>query len=85
MQFPGEYYDGSMRLTTIISHKSGEFISQEMSFPVSKPDAHGCLATVTYMRRASLSAVVGVVQADDDGNTASGKTINQPVVKAKEI
>ena len=85
MQFPGEYYDGTMHLTTILVHKSGEWIGQDMSFPVSKPDAHGCLATVTYMRRASLSAVIGVVQADDDGNTASGKTVNQPVVKAKEI
>jgi hypothetical protein len=84
MQFPGEYYDGAMRLTTIISHKSGEFISQEMSVPVSKPDSQGCGSCLSYMRRYSLAAVVGVVQSDDDGNAASNK-VNQPVVKAKEI
>jgi len=41
MQFPGLYtdHDKSMSLTTIISHKSGEFISQEMSVPVTKVDA----------------------------------------------
>ena len=82
MQFPGEYFDGSMRLTTIISHKSGEFMSQEMSVPVTKPDAQGAGSALTYMRRYALAAVVGVVQADDDGNAASSP---KPVVKAKEI
>jgi hypothetical protein len=71
MQFPGLYIDGSMELTTIITHKSGEFISQTMSFPVVKPDPQGSMATLTYMRRGALAAVVGVVQADDDGNLAS--------------
>ena len=82
MQFPGEYFDGAMRLTTIISHKSGEFISQEMSVPVTKPDAQGAGSALTYMRRYALAAVVGVVQADDDGNAASSP---KPVVKAREI
>jgi hypothetical protein len=84
MQFPGEFIDGCMSLNTILSHSSGEWISQEMSMPVTKADAHGCMAILSYMRRGALSAVVGVVQADDDGNTASNK-VNQPVVKAKEI
>jgi hypothetical protein len=84
MQFPGEYYEGAMSLTTILAHSSGEWIGQEMSMPVTKADAHGCMAILSYMRRGALSAVVGVVQADDDGNAASGK-FNQPVVKAKEI
>ena len=85
MQFPGEYFDGTMSLTTVLSHSSGEWISKEMSFPVAKPDAHGCMGILTYMRRGSLAAVIGIVQADDDGNTASNKSVNQPVVKAKEI
>jgi hypothetical protein len=84
-QFPGTYseLDKSMSLTTILTHSSGEYINQEMSMPLSKVDAHGCMAILTYMRRASLAAVIGVVQADDDGNTAVNKS--QPVVKAKEI
>ena len=86
MQFPGLYseLDKSMSLTTIISHKSGEYISKEMSVPMSKVDAQGAGSCISYMRRYALAAVCGVVQADDDGNAASGK-INQPVVKAKEI
>jgi len=73
MQFPGEYLDGNMSLNTIIIHKSGEWMSQEMSVPVSKPDAQGAGSALTYMRRYALAAVVGVVQADDDGNSASNK------------
>ena len=82
MQFPGEYYDGTMHLTTILTHKSGEWIGQDMSVPVTKPDAQGAGSALTYMRRYALAAVVGVVQADDDGNAASAP---KPVVKAKEI
>ena len=87
IQFPGEYFDGTMSLTTILTHASGEWISKEMSVPVTKPDAQGAGSALSYMRRYSLAAVVGVVSAnqeDDDGNAASGK-FNQPVVKAKEI
>ena len=49
MQFPGLYsdLDKSMSLTTIISHKSGEYISQEMSVPVTKPDAQGAGSCLT--------------------------------------
>ena len=89
MQFPGLYseLDKSMSLTTIIGHKSGEWISQEMSVPVTKVDAQGAGSALTYMRRYALAAVVGVVQADDDGNTVSGNTIvnTKPVVKPKEL
>jgi len=83
-QFPGLYsdLDKSMSLTTILTHSSGEWISQEMSVPVTKPDAQGAGSALTYMRRYAVAAVVGVVQADDDGNAASSP---KPVVKAKEI
>jgi hypothetical protein len=84
LQFPGLYseLDKSMSLTTIISHKSNEWISQEMSVPVTKADAQGAGSALTYMRRYALAAVVGVVQADDDGNAALSP---KPVVKAKDI
>jgi hypothetical protein len=93
-QFPGTYsdLDKSMSLTTILMHESGEWISHEMSVPcgmlgrdgVLKLDAQAAGSAISYMRRYSLAAVIGVVQGDDDGNAASNK-VNQPVVKAKEI
>ena len=82
MQFPGEFADGTMSLNTVLTHSSGEYMSYLMSVPVTKPDAQGAGSALTYMRRYALAAVVGVVQADDDGNAASSP---KPVVKAKEI
>jgi hypothetical protein len=83
-QFPGTYsdLDKSMSLTTMLMHESGEWISQEMSVPVSKVDAQGAGSAITYMRRYALAAVIGVVQADDDGNAASQP---KPVSKPQEI
>jgi hypothetical protein len=56
-----------------MTHSSGEWVAQNMSLPVSKPDAQGAGSAITYMRRYALAAIVGVVQADDDGNSASNK------------
>ena len=86
IQMPGNFYEGRMWLITRLCHESGEWIEQEMSIPVSKQDAHGCLAAVTYMRRGSLAAFLGIVQADDDGNTAVGiKSVLRPVAKPVEM
>ena len=85
----GEVSVATMSLTTILSHSSGEYISQEMSVPVNKLDAQGAGSALTYMRRYALAAVVGVVQADDDGNEASKpyvkSVIQSTVVKPKEM
>lgn len=96
IQMPGNYFEGRMWLVTRLCHASGEWIEQEMSFPVGKPDnqgvvktdAHSCMAAITYMRRGALAAFIGIVQADDDGNTALNKVVENfkpSVVKAKEI
>ncbi len=37
--------------------------------PITKPDAQGVGATITYARRFALSAMVGIAQTDDDGNS----------------
>ena len=84
MQFPGDYVDGNMTLTTVMTHSSGEWVAQNMSLPVSKPDAQGAGSAITYMRRYALAAIVGVVQADDDGNSASEKATSV-VEKATSI
>ena len=79
IQMPGNYFEGRMWLVTRLCHNSGEWIEQEMSVPVTKLDAQGAGSALSYMRRYALSAFVGVVQADDDGNAASNP---KPVVKA---
>jgi hypothetical protein len=70
---------------TIIIHESGETFSNGVTWvPVTKNDAHGFGAGLTYARRYSLASCFGVIQTDDDGNGAIGNTTaNAPVSKAK--
>ena len=70
VQFPGEMADGRITLTTQIIHKSGEWMRATASVPVNKPDAHGYGSALTYARRYSLGAILGVCPEDDDGNAA---------------
>lgn len=80
MQFPGDLIraeDGllAMQLTTILAHSSGEWISKEMEMPIAKVDPQGTGSCLTYMRRYSLAAVLGIYAGgDDDGNLASGQS-----------
>lgn len=66
-----------VRVETTLLHASGEWIScGVLSLPVSKADAQGYGSALTYARRYSLSAAVGVAPEDDDGNAASAAKPN---------
>ena len=60
---------GSFYVTTMLLHSSGQWIKSKLKMPVTKPDAQGVGATITYARRFALSAMVGIAQVDDDGNS----------------
>ena len=60
-------------ITSMLMHSSGEWIKSEIRMPIAKKDAHGVGAATTYGRRYLLSSMVGVAQADDDGNGAIHK------------
>ena len=62
--------DNGFYITSMLIHSSGEWIKSEIRMPISKKDAHGIGAATTYGRRYLLSSMVGVAQADDDGNGA---------------
>jgi ERF superfamily len=70
-QFPG--YDGEGdTLTTLLLHSSGQYIAQTMRLHLTKTDAQGQGSAMTYARRYSYMAVLGLVaDIDDDGNAAS--------------
>jgi len=65
--------DSGFYITSMLVHSSGEWIKSEIRMPVTKKDAHGIGAATTYGRRYLLSSMVGVAQADDDGNGAIQK------------
>lgn len=59
-----------LAVTTMIMHSSGQFLKVTSSYPIQKNDAQGFGSTLTYARRYSLAAALGLAQEDDDGNSA---------------
>jgi len=70
--------DGALVLETILMHQSGEWVGSEVAVPslsgnraVNELQAFG--SALTYMRRYTLTAMLGVTSEEDvDGNGASG-------------
>ena len=55
--------------STTLMHSSGQWLRSKIKLPLSKVDAQGVGAAVTYGRRYGLSAMVGIAQYDDDANS----------------
>lgn len=80
-QWPVHSDDNRLHIITRLAFK-GEWIKAHFSIPVLKQDAHGYGSSLTYAKRMSLAAAVGVVaDDDDDGNAASGRTTDKPAAK----
>ena len=73
-QFP----TGENGLTTILIHgQSGEFMQSAYEMKPVKNDPQGIGSVITYQRRYSLSAILGLnIDDDDDGNAASKPQAN---------
>lgn len=68
--------DGSKaHVRTTLLHKSGEWIAGELVMPLDRSGGpQGMGSAITYARRYSLSAIIGIVtEEDDDGNAAQGR------------
>ena len=69
------FEDGQDVLTTRIIHSSGQWMEDTMRLFLVKHDPQGQGSALTYARRYSYSAVLGIVtEVDDDGNAASQPT-----------
>lgn len=73
IQCPVQAPQGHVGLETIVGHESGETLRFTSYLPVGKYDPQGCGGGLTYLRRYSLSAIWGITQEDDDGETAMGR------------
>lgn len=72
MQYPG-IIDGKCVLNTRILHVSGLDVVGTVELIHKPEDPQKLGASITYMRRYSLTCMLGLEEDDDDGNTASGK------------
>ncbi len=71
IQSPGPISDGRMEMTTMLLHKSGEWVRGSLTIPLGKVDAQSYGSATTYARRYALAAFVGVAPEDDDGMAAT--------------
>jgi len=61
-----------VQVETTILHSSGQwFAAGLLAMPVWKDDPQARMSALTYCRRGSLSAAVGVAPEDDDANSIS--------------
>lgn len=72
MQSPGMAHD-LCTVDTLLVHESGEWVRGQAASPLQKNDPQGVGSAVTYLRRYSLAAMLGLAQEDDDGNAATRK------------
>jgi hypothetical protein len=65
-----------LTITTMLAHSSGQWISTDLTLPAmmrDRFDAQSVGSAITYGRRYSLQAILGVAEdTDDDGNSAAG-------------
>lgn len=73
-----------MWLETIIMHVNGEKITGRYPIKPVKADPQGVGSAITYARRYSISAMLGVIaDEDDDGNAASAGNGKPPAPTGK--
>jgi hypothetical protein len=71
LQLPTTAEPGYCGLETILLHVSGEFISSTAQIPLGKNEPQGYGSALTYLRRYSLAALLGIVADDDDDANAA--------------
>lgn len=78
LQAVGLFEDG-YALHTTLTHSSGQWFRSVYPLKPVKPDPQSFGACVTYARRFSLAALVGVsvTESDDDGNDAAARPAQQ--------
>ena len=79
--------DGKSILETTLYHTSGEWISGIQLVNPVKDDPQALGSAISYARRYSLSAILGIVSdEDDDGNVATKPVVKpEPKTEQKQI
>jgi hypothetical protein len=77
----GDIQHAAVSVTTRLFHVSGEWIETSLTLPAGGPqryDAQTVGSAITYGRRYSYMAILGIAPEDDDGSTAAGKHNTAP-------
>ena len=86
VQLPGKDEAGYY-VETVLTHASGEFISDKLHIVPTKDDPQGLGSAITYARKYGLSAIAGVApdDSDDDGEAAMGRTDSRREQSARAV
>jgi hypothetical protein len=76
--------NGHVAVTTRLVHESGEWMEDTLSMPAGQNGAQGVGSAITYCRRYSLMAVLGLAPEDDDGGAASQAPKQRPAPRRQE-
>lgn len=68
-------------ITTKLIHTSGEYLESEACvLPVEKPNAQAVGSAISYARRYSLAAFLGIAAGTEDDDGAAASKVSQPKV-----
>jgi hypothetical protein len=74
IQSPSLSASGCLEMTTMLLHGSGEWVIGRLTnFPVPDKTPQGVGTAITYARRYTMGAMVGVVSEEDDDGGNAGK------------
>ena len=65
--------DKGVTIITTLAHSSGEWIRGELTMKPKKDDDQSRGSSITYGRRYTQAAIIGLAQKDDDGNESVKK------------
>ena len=86
MQFPIVEEGNKIGLVTILTHSGGDYIQGRYLVKAEKETAQSLGSAITYLRRYSYCAVLGLAaEDDDDANSASGVVKKQGSIRGGEI
>ena len=72
------------KLITLLSHTSGQWFKSELLLPTQSTDYQSFGSAITYLKRYSYCAILGIVaDTDDDANMACGNEAEIKDRKAK--
>lgn len=88
IQFPRMTDAGTLEMLTVLTHESGQWLSNWLEAKLEKPSFHGLGQAITYLRRYSMCAILGLGQYDEDAqsvdlDTSGGALLSNE--QAKEV
>ena len=76
---PTSISEGAVTVTTLLVHKSGQWISSDLRLASPDLTPQGIGSTMSYARRYGLTGMVGIAGEDDDGTGKAGRAAQNSI------